>query len=246
MTEQGSVLILGATSDMARAIAHAYAAEGRRLVLTARDAGALLADIADLRIRYGVEVQTVTFDILDANAHATLFHALSEFPETVVCAIGFMGEQPVAQTNAAHAEAIMRTNYMEPALLLDHLATGMEVRGHGTIIGISSVAGDRGRASNYFYGSAKAGFTAYLSGLRNRLATKGVHVVTVKPGFTHTRMTEGMKLPEALTAQPEEVARAVLKADRKKKNVIYVRPIWRFIMLAIMHIPERIFKRMNL
>jgi short-subunit dehydrogenase len=246
MITPGPVLILGANSDIARAIAHAYAALGHKLILTARDSSTLANDIPDLRIRYGVEVQTIAFDILDTNAHATLFHALSEFPETVVCAIGLLGEQSVAQTNAAHAETIMRTNYVEPALLLDHLAGGMEIRGHGTIIGISSVAGDRARASNYFYGSAKAGFTAYLSGLRNRLAKKGVHVITVKPGFVNTRMTEHMTLPPHLTAEPQEVARAVIKAARRGCNVVYVRPIWRLIMLIIVHLPEALFKRLSL
>jgi hypothetical protein len=122
----------------------------------------------------------------------------------------------------------------------------MERRGSGTIVGVSSVAGDRGRATNYVYGSAKAGFTAFLSGLRNRLAAAGVHVVTVKPGFVATRMTEGMKLPPALTAAPDEVARAVLTAVRQRRDTIYVRRIWWPMMVVIRLIPERIFKRMKL
>src|ERR1700709_2942426 len=100
----------------------------------------------------------------------------------------------------------MRTNYEGPALILGMFAERFLKRGAGSIIGISSVAGDRGRGSNYIYGSAKAGFSAFLSGLRNRLASKGVHVITVKPGFVDTKMTEGMNLPSLLTAQPEEVA----------------------------------------
>jgi short-subunit dehydrogenase len=122
----------------------------------------------------------------------------------------------------------------------------MERRGSGTIIGISSVAGDRGRASNYIYGSAKAGFTAFLSGLRNRLAATGVHVVTVKPGFVDTKMTEGMKLPPLLTAQPSEVGQAVLAAERKRRDAIYVRPIWFPVMTVIRLIPERVFKKLHL
>jgi len=116
----------------------------------------------------------------------------------------------------------------------------MAARGTGTIVGISSVAGDRGRATNYVYGSAKAGFTAFLSGLRNRLATRGVHVLTVKPGFVRTKMTEGMKLPPALTAEPQEVARRIYRAaEVKKADAIYVRPVWRLVMTIICAFPKR-------
>ena len=119
-------------------------------------------------------------------------------------------------------------------------------RRSGTIIGISSVAGDRGRATNYIYGSAKAGFTAYLSGLRNRLAGQGVHVATISPGFIATRMTAGMDLPEKLTASPEEVAEAILAAQEKRRDVVYVRPIWRLVMMVIRSIPEPVFKRLKI
>ncbi|MCL4128207.1 UNVERIFIED_CONTAM: hypothetical protein GTU68_062310 [Idotea baltica] len=122
----------------------------------------------------------------------------------------------------------------------------MENRKEGTIVGISSVAGERGRASNYLYGSAKAGFTSFLSGLRNRLAGKGVHVLTVKPGFVDTAMTEGLDLPGPLTAQPQQVARAVFKAVGKKKNTLYTLWMWRYVMLIIRNIPEAIFKKLSL
>ena len=138
-------------------------------------------------------------------------------------------------------------NFEGPGLLLGFFAGQMAKRGTGTIVGISSVAGDRGRATNYVYGSAKAGFTAFLSGLRNRLASRGVHVLTVKPGFVRTKMTEGMKLPPPLTAEPEEVARRVYRAaEVKKTDLIYVRPAWRLIMAIIRNIPEARFKRMKL
>lgn len=140
----------------------------------------------------------------------------------------------------------MRSNCEGPASILAVLANGFEARGGGTLVGISSVAGDRGRATNYIYGSAKAGFTAFLSGLRNRLAKRGVHVVTVLPGFVATQMTEGMDLPAKLTAEPSEVAEAIASAVESKKDVIYVRPIWRLIMMIIRTIPERVFKRMKI
>jgi short-subunit dehydrogenase len=126
------------------------------------------------------------------------------------------------------------------------LANGFEARGSGTLIGISSVAGDRGRATNYAYGAAKAGFTAWLSGLRNRLAKRGVHVMTVLPGFVETRMTAGMDLPAKLTAKPAEVADAIYRGTQSGRNVIYVKPVWALIMAIIRNIPERVFKRLKL
>jgi short-subunit dehydrogenase len=130
--------------------------------------------------------------------------------------------------------------------MLNLLSRAFVKRGSGTIVGISSVAGDRGRKSNYIYGSAKAGFTAYLSGLRNELFHSGVHVVSVLPGFVNTNMTAGLKLPPLITAQPEEVASAIYQAIRKKKNVVYVKWMWRYIMCIIKSIPEFIFKKMKL
>jgi short-subunit dehydrogenase len=246
MTSTGSVLLLGATSDMARAAARAYAARGRPILLAARNPALLATDIDDLRVRYGVTARAIGFDILDTASHPAFLDATGELPQTVVCAVGLLGEQVASQTHPEQAEVVMRTNYLGPALLLDQIAQRMETRGSGVIIGISSVAGDRGRASNYCYGSAKAGFSAYLSGLRNRLARKGVHVITVKPGFVRTRMTEGMKLPGALTAEPEEVAAAIIKAEDRRSNTVYARPIWRWVMLAIIHLPEAVFKRLSL
>jgi len=140
----------------------------------------------------------------------------------------------------------MATNYSGPALFLLAGARFLGGGRQGCIIGISSVAGDRGRGSNFVYGSAKAGLTAFLSGLRNRLSRTGIHVMTVKPGFVATSMTAGMKLPPLLTAKPDEVARAILKAHRARRNIVYVKPVWRLIMTIIAMIPEPIFKRLSL
>ena len=140
----------------------------------------------------------------------------------------------------------MRTNYVGPALLLGSLARRFEERGRGVLVGISSVAGDRGRARNIVYGSAKAGFTAFLSGLRNRLFASGVHVVTVKPGYVRTRTTDGTSLPRAMTASPAEVAEAVVRAVRRRRDVVYVRRRWRPVMWMVRAIPERWFKRLDL
>lgn len=240
------VLIVGAASDIGRAISLAYAAGGRSLVLAARRPERLERDAEDLRIRHRVPVQVTGFDILDAASHAALLDGLPELPATVVSVVGLLGEQPFSAADPDAAETVMRTNYLAPALFLGEVANRMERRGSGTIVGVSSVAGDRGRASNYIYGSAKAGFTAFLSGLRNRLAATGVHVITVKPGFVDTKMTEGMKLPPLLTAQPGEVGRAVLAAEQRRRNVIYVRPVWSPVMTVIRLIPERVFKKLRL
>jgi hypothetical protein len=242
----GSVLIVGATSDIGRALARAYAAENRALVLAARDVARLEPEAANLRLRHSSEVRLVTLDILDDDAQAALIDSLDPFPDTVVCVAGLMTDQAAAERDPAAASRMMRTNYEAPSLLLGRCANRMEARGSGCLIGISSVAGDRGRATNYVYGSAKAGFTAFLSGLRNRLARSGVHVMTVKPGFVRTRMTEGMKLPGKLTAEPEEVAAAVIAAEAKRRDVLYVRPIWRPVMTAIRLLPETVFKKMKI
>lgn len=240
------VFILGAASDIGRAIGRAYAKAGRPLILAARDPARLEADAADLRLRGAPEVTLIACDVLDVAAHAAFLDALAPFPGTVVSVVGLLGDQRANETDLIAAETVMRSNYLAPALFLGAAAERMAQAGGGTIIGISSVAGERGRASNYVYGSAKAGFTAFLSGLRNRFARGNVHVVTVKPGFVDTRMTEGMKLPPLLTAQPDEVGNAVFGAEAKRRNVVYVRPVWALVMAVIRAIPEPVFKKLKL
>ncbi len=241
----GPVLILGATSGMARAVARSFAEAGHPIQLAARDINRLDDDAADLRTRYGVDVTLHAFDALATDTHAAFVEGL-DLPQIAMCAVGAMGDQDQSAADPLGAAMVIRSNFEGPASILAHLANAMEARGSGTLVGISSVAGDRGRASNYVYGSAKAGFTAFLSGLRNRLAQKGVHVVTVLPGFVRTAMTDGMDLPGPLTADPEEVGAAILKAVEKQKNIIYTRPIWRVVMAVIRNIPEPIFKKTSL
>ena len=239
------VLILGARSDIAKATAHAFAALGHPIQLAARCADTLDADRTDIELRYNVSVSLHEFDALDLQSHNEFVEQLTALPEIAVCLVGLMGEQSENEHDQGAATRVMRSNYEGPASVLAVLANRFEERGSGTLVGISSVAGERGRATNYVYGSAKAGFTAFLSGLRNRLASKGVHVVTVLPGFVATQMTEGLDLPAKLTAQPNEVGRCVARAVLKKRNVVYVRPIWWLIMAIIRNIPETIFKRMK-
>lgn len=240
------VLILGAASDIGAAIARRFAAAGHPLQLAARRPERLERARADLELRHQVTVTLHAFDALDLDAHAGFVDALPDVPGIAVSVVGLMGDQGENERDIAAAVQVMRSNYEGPASILGHLANRFEARGSGTLVGVSSVAGLRGRATNYVYGSAKAGFTAYLSGLRNRLSGKGVHVLTVLPGFVDTQMTEGMDLPERLTAAPDEVGEAVFRAVATGRDVIYVRRIWRLIMGIITRIPERLFKKMRI
>ncbi|MGC6453753.1 MAG: SDR family oxidoreductase [Candidatus Puniceispirillaceae bacterium] len=242
---QRPVLILGARSDIGLAIAHLFAARGHPVQLAMRNAAAHDAIRADIAIRHAVAVTLHEFDALATDRHSGLVDSLPELPEVVVCVVGLLGDQARDEQDPASAVTVMRTNFEGPASILSVLATRFEERGSGTLVGISSVAGERGRASNYIYGSAKAGFTAFLSGLRNRLAGRNVHVVTVIPGFVRTRMTDGLALPAVFTTDPPDIARLVYRAVTRRKDIVYSR--WWFLIMAIIrHIPERLFKRMSL
>lgn len=240
------VLILGASSDIGMAIARCFAAEGYPIQLAARDPHQLAREVSDIELRYRVSVTLHTFDALEPQSCSALLDGLEALPDVAVCVVGLLGDQGECERDLDAAERVMVTNYLGPAWLMGDLANRFEARGSGTLVGISSVAGDRGRATNYVYGSAKAGFTAFLSGLRNRLARLGVHVVTVKPGFVRTRMTEDMSLPSRLTATPDQVAHAVYRAVVYHQNVIYVKPMWRPIMLIIRLLPEFFFKQIRI
>ena len=240
-----TALVIGVTSDIGRAIARKLADSGCALQVAARDPAGLEREAQDIRVRTGAAVAAHRCDVLDEDGGVSLLDGLNPLPDTAVCVVGLLGDQAESQRDGAAAERVMRTNYVGPALLIGALAERFEQRGHGILVGVSSVAGERGRASNYVYGSAKAGFTAFLSGLRARLAASGVHVVTVKPGFVRTRMTDGMDLPARLTATPEDVAARVVAAIHRRGDVVYVRRVWRPIMLVLRTIPERLFKRMS-
>lgn len=241
-----NILLLGATSDMSISLAESYAKEGHHLLLAARNQNQLSAVQSDLKIRFECPVDIYDFDACDFDSHNTFYNSLSQQPDIVICIFGYLGEQEKAQNEWAESKLIIDSNYTGACSILNIIANDMEARKAGTIAGISSVAGERGRMSNYMYGSAKAGFTAYLSGLRNRLFKSKVHVLTVKPGFVNTKMTEGLPLPAPLTAQPEDITKAIRKAIKKQTNTIYVFSKWRLIMYIIKSIPEFIFKRLSL
>jgi len=241
-----NVLILGATSDMAQAIAKKFVAEGWSLTLAALEPDLLEPIAGDLRVRSEMDIQALEFDATDFSSHQGFYDTLETKPDAVICVFGYMGDQQVARTDFDEVRRTIDINYTGAVSILNVVAEDFEKRGGGSIVGISSVAGDRGRQSNYTYGSAKAGLTTYLSGLRNRLAKSGAHVMTVKPGFCRTKMTENLDLPAALTAEPEQVAKAVFHGLEKKRNTVYTLWMWRWIMLIIRHIPEAIFKKMGM
>lgn len=243
---KGYILILGAKSSIARALAREYAAHGYNLYLAARQAGQLADDCADLMTRYGVDARALEFDLLNFGGHKDFFRHLAPKPAGVICAAGYLGNHPSAMRDFEESAKIILTNFMGPVSILNVVADYYEKDKSGFIVGIGSVAGDRGRKGNYIYGAAKGAFAVYLSGLRNRLAGSGARVLTVKPGFVATKMTEGLNLPPALTASPEEAARDIFGAQQRGKDVLYTKWFWKFIMYAIIHIPERIFKKMNL
>jgi len=241
-----TILIIGAKSDIAQAVARQYAAQGYDLYLAARNAKELEAFAHDLNIRTQRAIYCVDLDILDFESHQTFYDGLKEKPLGVICAVGMLGDQKIAESDFAQSHKILDTNFTGIVSLLNIIANDFEQRKSGFIVGLSSVAGDRGRASNYIYGAAKAAFTAYLSGLRNRLSNSNVHVMTVKPGFVNTQMTKNMDLPAKLTAQPEDIAADIYKAQQKGKNILYSKWMWLWIMLIIKHIPEFIFKKLSL
>lgn len=242
------IAIFGATSAMAQETGRILAGLGAELFLVGRDARKLEAVADDLRVRGAGRVETAAADLNDAAGHARLLDRAAEVLgriDVVLVAQGLLGDQAASEASAADAELVLRTNFVGPALLAQAAASRLAAQGGGTLVAISSVAGDRGRGSNYVYGSAKGGLSLFLQGLRNRYFRAGVGVVTVKPGFVDTPMTA--HLPKGpLFAPPEAVARAIVRAVRRRRDVVYAPGFWRAIMLVIRSIPERIFKRLSL
>lgn len=241
-----TVLILGATSDIGFAIAKKFASKKHAIQLAARNVDQLKPLQSDIEIRYNVTCSVHEFDAVKFETHASFYHLLNPKPDVVVYVIGYMNENEKVIGNWNESLKTINANYTGAVSILNIIADDFRKKQSGTIIGISSVAGNRGRQSNYIYGSAKAAFTAYLSGLRNKLYHDKIHVLTVLPGFVYTKMTEHLQLPKLLTAKPEEVAEVVYKGVQKKKNTVYVKWFWKWIMLIIISIPESIFKKKKL
>ncbi len=244
-----TVLILGATSAIARAVAAEFARRGYNLLLAGRDPGELHALAADLRLRYGVNAEGRPFDALALETHGPFVEDCCRASRDVlagaVLCFGYLGDQTVAEKDLREARRILDTNLLGSVSILSLLANHFETRREGFLCALSSVAGDRGRQSNYIYGAAKAGLTVFLQGLRNRLFRSGVAVITIKPGFVDTRMTYG-RPGMFLVASPEKAAKQIVKAILRGRDVSYVPGFWRPVMFLIRSIPEGIFKRMRL
>jgi len=237
------VLILGATSDIARALAVKFANEGYDLHLAARETGRLSDLKMEIMKKNNVDVNSLIFDAVSYADHSSFYSSLNPKPDIAICVFGYLGNQTTAQNEFSETKKIIETNLTGAISILNIIANDFEQRKTGTIIGVSSVAGDRIRRSNYIYGCAKAGFTAYLSGLRSRLFRSAVHVMTVKPGFVKTKMTKNLDLPKLITSNPERVAKDIFKAFQKRNDILYTIKIWKYIMTVVKIIPERLFRK---
>jgi decaprenylphospho-beta-D-erythro-pentofuranosid-2-ulose 2-reductase len=240
------VLIIGAKSDIAKACARIYAENGYNLYLAGRDINVLNDFANDLRIRSNVKVVLKEFNIIDFGTHTQFYDDLDDKPLGTIVVSGYMAEQSEAEQDWEIALNTINVNFTGAVSILNIISNDYEIRKEGFIIGVSSVAGDRGRKANYIYGSSKSAFSTYLSGLRNRLHKCGVDVLTVKPGFVTTKMTKGMELPPKLTVSPEIVAIDIFNAQQKGKDILYTKWVWKYIMLILKHIPEFIFKKMSI
>jgi hypothetical protein len=243
------VLVIGASSGMARACIRLWASQGARLVLVGRDGEELARIAADAQLRGAPEAHPIVGDAGDLQQHeallAQLRNTLPQGPQVTLLAYGTMADQQEAQADRALALGQIQVNYTSVVLLCEALVPHLPAA--AVLAVISSVAGDRGRQSNYLYGSTKAGLTAYLQGLRNRLFHEGRHVLTIKPGFVATPMTAGLlKTGSPLVASPEQVAHDILRAIARRRNVLYTRWFWGWIMAIITRIPEALFKRLRL
>lgn len=241
------MIVLGSNSEVAQAFVEKLLAKGEKFekiyLLTSNKATAeRFAKHID--VKYLQQSEIVELDLMKEIDYSKIEHIDSRL---LFCASGYLGaDTENGLYDNRNTAKIIDINYAKLVPLMNYFALKMEGKRAGTIIGLSSVAGERGRQSNFIYGSAKAGFTAYLSGLRNFLFDKKVHVLTVKPGFMDTKMTEGLPLNPKLTATPKQAAEHIYKAYKRRKNTVYVLPIWSFIMLIIRNIPEFIFKKMKL
>jgi decaprenylphospho-beta-D-erythro-pentofuranosid-2-ulose 2-reductase len=242
------VLALGATSAIAQATLRLFAEQHAAFFLVGRDAQKLAAVRDDLLTRGASAATTFIVDLDDTGAHpAMLAHAATALGgiDIAFLAHGVLGDQPDAEKNYATAAAILHTNFLSAVSLVTWLANYFEAQHRGTIAVISSVAGDRGRRSNYVYGASKGGLNIFLDGVRNRIDRAGVQVLTIKPGFVATPMTAHLK-KNALFAEPAQVAKHILHAIEKGKDVIYAPPFWALIMLVVRSVPRRLFKKMNM
>lgn len=251
MNSLNRVILFGATSAIAEQTARQLVAQGASLYCVGRNRDKLMALIDDLKVRASDQQQIdgCAADLTDSDQHARLIDAGERVLggiDGVLIAHGTLPDQQACQADVDKTRQEIETNALSVISLLTLLANRLEHQQHGVIAVISSVAGDRGRQSNYVYGAAKGMVTLFLQGLRNRLAKSNVDVVTIKPGFVDTPMTAELDKGGLLWAKPEQIAKGIIKAMQKGKGEVYLPWFWWGIMLIIKHIPEAIFKRMSL
>jgi short-subunit dehydrogenase len=243
------ILIIGATSAIAEHAARLFAARGDALFLVARNADRLRDVAADLNVRGAMRAATATLDVADFNAHQGVLDAAERELrgiDVVLVAHGTLSDQAQCQQSADALRREFDVNAISTIALLTILANRLESKRSGTLAVISSVAGDRGRESNYVYGAAKAAVSTFLGGLRQRLAKAKVNVLTIKPGFVDTPMTAGIPNKGALWTQPDRIAAGIVKAIDRRRSIVYLPWFWRPIMFVIRQIPEPLFKRVKL
>lgn len=248
MPKPAKMLVFGATSAIAFETAKLFAHDGASLYLCARDEEDLKRLSGDLTVRGAKEVGYSVFNALDKDSIIrAIDDCLKKFPDIdgLLVAYGTLPDQKLCETDIEEMEQAIRINFTSSAIILTYISKHFEKKGQGIIAVISSVAGDRGRQSNYIYGSAKGALTVFLSGLRQRLSKSGVHVLTIKPGFVDTPMTADFK-KGFLFVKPDVIARSIYSAIIKGKSVVCLPWFWNIIMLIIRNIPEKIFIRMKL
>lgn len=241
------VLILGAGSGIAQATARLYAAEGAILGLSGRNIGRLVGIADDLRVRGATQVETFDVDFTAATVPSTLAAMADKLGglDHVILAYGVLGEQALAERDLTMAQVIIDVNFRSAAVWSLAVADVLERQGRGSLVVLGSVAGDRGRRSNYIYGAAKAGLAVLVEGISHRFRGSGPRAVMVKPGPTDTAMTAGMTKGGPLWSTPEAVAAVVRKAADSGGPVVYAPARWRLIMAIIRMIPAPIFNKMN-
>jgi short-subunit dehydrogenase len=243
------VVILGGTSAIAQAVARRYAEQGAALFLVGRDPGRLSAVAADLTARGASSVSMLAQDLDDCRLHESILARSREVLgdlDRVLLAYGILPDQRACEAEVGVALASLQTNYVSAVSLLTLVANALQAQGFGTIGVIGSVAGDRGRQSNYVYGSAKGGLAVFVQGLRHRLIATGVRVVLIKPGFVDTPMTAHLGKGGPLWASPQRVADDILRALDEGAATLYTPWFWRIIMTVVKLVPDAIFNRTKL
>lgn len=241
------MIVIGSNSEIAQSFVETCLSKGQKfstIYLLSSNPETTEKFAQHIEVKYFQNSEIISLDLMKEIDYKSLEHVNSDL---LFCASGYLGlATDEALYDDENTSRIIEINYSKLIPVLNFFAKKMESKRQGAMIVLSSVAGERGRQSNFIYGSAKAGLTAYLSGLRNYLFDKKVHVLTVKPGFMATKMTDGLPLNPALTASPKQASEAIYKAFVNNKNVAYVLPIWSLIMLVIRNIPEFIFKKLKL